>query len=305
MVGRGILAAGLWSATVGFLGGDAGAAPVDGPAAWTVEAVTRSGARYSGVVVRSNQTAGLFDDGVAADLAGWDARRRIELRWFNGLSGSISFKASEFVSLERTGTLTEDELKERERSRTTSSSDKWEKERARLAKVYDERSRRATAAAEAAAEAAEKAARSLDRKLTETQKELLDTYPPEDGWIPAKKTQLYHQTVILDNQPLSDREREWLDRYSEWKPAYDLWLEAEKKRIAAEAAAEQAGKLVAPGERSGPAGTAKSAAAEIDPDRPTEEEASRLPPPLSGEAPEPEKVSETAPKPIPLSGAGG
>lgn len=300
MRGRSILGAGLFWAVLGF-----SAAPADGPAAWTVEAVTRSGARYSGVVVNTPRTAGLFDGGGRADFTGWDEKQRVELRWFNGLSGSISLKVADFVSLEQVGTLTEDELKERESSRSTSTADKWEKERARLARVYDERSRRAQEAADRAAAEAERAAQSLDAKLNETERELLGRFPPEDGWIPALKTQLYHQSVILDNRPLTDREREWLDRYDEWKPAYDLWLDAEKKRIAAEAAAEQAGKLLPAGERPGPAGTAKNPAAEIDPDARTAEEQKRLPVPLEGDSPDPEKVSESAPKPIPLSGSDG
>src|SRR5690606_12569826 len=96
MRGRSILGAGVCWAVLGF-----SAAPADGPAAWTVEAVTRSGARYSGVVVNTPRTAGLFDGGGRADFTGWDEKQRVELRWFNGLSGSISLKVADFVSLEQ------------------------------------------------------------------------------------------------------------------------------------------------------------------------------------------------------------
>lgn len=323
MLERGFLGAGLAGTMVGLWvgplvdGADAAqATPVpmavvtattntEDPAAWSVEAVTQTGARYTGVILNSTANRGLFGDGVDANLSARPPSTRVELLWFNGLSGNIGLKVSDLRSLEQVGTLSEDELRDRQKSRAVSDDEKWVKERARLARVFEDRARRATKAAEEAASQADKAAEALNRKLTDDQREWLDRFHPEDGWIPARKTQLYHQSVILDNQPLTDQEREWLDHYDKWKPAYDLWLDAEKKRLAAEAAAEQAGKLAAAGDQSNPSGTAKSSAASIEPVQPTDDEAKRLPIPLSPDAPDPVKIGDDAPKPIPLSGAGG
>jgi len=278
---------------------------LDDPAGWSIEAVTTSGVKYTGVVLRTERTAEWFDADKTVDPGRLPATERIDMKWFNGLSGSIGLRFGDLRSVQKLASMTSEDLRERGEGRTQSNAAKWVKERARLAVIANGRANRAVEAAEAAERAAEEAAAALDADLTDDQRTWLEAFPPDGGWIPARKTQLYHQSTILNNKPLTDSEQEWLDSYDQWKPAYDLWFQAETKKIAAEEAAAVADELLPPNQRPEPSGTARSAAAAIDPDAPTKEEASQRPPPIGDTAPTPTKIAKEVPRPVPLTGVGG
>lgn len=222
----------------------------DATAALRVDVKTKAGVRYAGLVRRTPAMVALFSGEEAPDLAEAPGTARIAITGFNGLSGSITLKVAEIASVEVTEALDREALDEATGRSAAAKEDRWVKENARLAKIAEARAAKAAAAAAATLEVT-----GALPELSEAAAEWVGRYPPEEGWVPAKKAQLYYQTVVLDNRPLTDDERVWLDNYDAWKLAYDEWLVREQARISLEADAPV-----------GPSGaTSGSAAASVDP----------------------------------------
>ncbi len=284
----------------------AGAAlAADDPAAWSVHLVTTQGAHYEGVVMRTPKVAPIFEKEGGPSAAAVSADVPIEIRWFNGLNGSIGVRAGKVKSIEVKNTLTADDVKTREQQSAAGKEEKWQAELERLKIVDNGRAERAAAEADAAAAAALEAMRLPE--IPADLKPWLDKYPPEDGWVPAKKDELYHTTVILNSRPLTEEERAWIDEYDSWKPAFDAWFAREQRKIELEEKAKEdaangaASKPAATGEdKPEPTGTATSGASKVDPDNPTDEELAQLPKRLDANVKKPIKIDPKTKKPIGL-----
>lgn len=230
----------------------------DETAALQIDAKTTKGLRYSGRILRSDAMMKLFPGEKAPDLAEVDADGSILISGFNGLSGSIRLKLGELASIQVVGPLDKETISSDKDARQAAMESRWATERARLAAI--DAGRNARKQAELAAAAATTGALP---ELSQASAQWMNSYPPEEGWVPAKKAQLYYQTVVVDNRPLTDDERNWLDNYDAWKLAYDEWLALEQARAALDqAGAQQSGSATTPGSAES---TAKSAAAAIDP----------------------------------------
>ncbi len=284
------------------------AAAADPPAAWNVHIVTKAGMHYDGVIMRTPKVEPIFaaEDGPKLDAVPADLP--IEIRWFNGLNGSIGVRAGKIKSIEVKGTLADADVKTREQQSEANKEDKWKAELERLQIVQNDRTTRALAEADAAAAAAAEALRLPE--IPADLKPMLEKYPPEQGWVPAKKDELYHQTVILNSRPLTEQERQWLDEYDDWKPAFDAWFAREQRKIELEQKAKEDAENGVPGAASQPAptgaakpepsGTAKSEASNTDPDHPTQDELALLPKRLDPGVPKPIKIDPKTKKPVGL-----
>ncbi|MBI4878531.1 MAG: hypothetical protein HY812_02585 [Planctomycetes bacterium] len=275
----------------------------DGTVAWSVAVVTKSGAEFSGIVPRTERTAKLFDEAEEIDPASLPPGETLSLDHFNGLNGSIGFTFGELAKLKVVAPLTADDVKSRDDSRAAAKKARLEAEAARLELVTEQRAARAKQELERAAAKVEAGLQNIPEEL----RAWLDEFPPEEGWVPAKKSQLYYQQVVLNTHTPTPEERRWLDNFEPWKAAYDLWLEIEKaKRLLEEeaaraaAAGEPAAQPLPASERPEPSGTSGSDAAATDPDKLPPEEAAQQPPPIDPDAPEPKKIAPHVPEPAPL-----
>lgn len=235
-------------------------------AALELEVKTKKGVRYTGRVPRTAANEKLFAGEKAPDLTEVDESAKISIAGFNGLSGSISLKLGELQTLQVIGPLDKEALASEKDSRAAAKESKWAKERERLKKIDEARKARAQAELAAAAQTTGELP-----ELSEPAAAWMESYPPEEGWVPAKKAQLYYQTVVLDNRPMTDEERNWLDNYDAWKLAYDEWLGLEQARFALEQGAGAGGGVPTdPGasasKATGSSSTANSSAASIDPE---------------------------------------
>lgn len=264
-----------------------------------LQIVTKNGGRFTGLVASDGAVAKAIGD--AERIAGSDlpADLSIRLQQVNGIQGSMGVKPSEIASLEVLAKLDKSKLDDRAQRVRVAKEKKWEQERERLARVNAERASRAQAEAEAAM-AAELAA-AQDKKLSPEHQGWIDSYPPSQGWIPALKQQIYHQTIILNNRAPTDQERSWLENYDAWKEAYDAWLAIEQDRRAAEEKAKALGQPAPTGDaRSEPTGTAGSAAAGIDPAAPTADDERVLPQKLKPDVKLPAAIDKDVQKPAEL-----
>lgn len=266
----------------------------DETVALSVRFVHRNGAKFEGLVVNTHANQQLFPAQAPPDLAAQPANAKITLERFNGLSGSITLALADCRALEVVAALHGDELSDRDRQMQMGREQRWDRERDRLARIAETRDSRAGDAAAAAA-----AIEEAGEKLPPALQGWIDRFAPADGWVPAKKAQLYYQQYILDTHKPTDRERDWLDHYDDWKVAYDAWLKLEQDKAAA-AAANAA--TSAPTAGTSPSSAATGHAAGSDPDAPTAEEQKNLLPPLDENAPKPTSVPEDAPKPTPTGG---
>ena len=275
---------------------------------YAVRAVTSKGAEFSGLVPRTQAFDDLLNGTDSIDPASADKSQRLKLAAVNGMNGSATFYFGGLRSIQVEGRLTEEDLKQRRESQAASRKGRLEREQVRLQQVTG---RRDAARQAEEREQQEQQQQGSEQVLSKDHQEWIDRFPPDEGWIPAKRSQLYYQTVILNNRPPTDDERAWLDGFDQWKLAYDAWLVLEKQKLqeeeaakqAAKQAAEQGDKSVEPptgNDRSDLSGTSASEGAEIDPSAPTPEEQQRLLPALDPETPKPDKISEAAPKPVPL-----
>ena len=202
---------------------------------YRMKVVTHWGTEFTGVVKRTKE----FDDAFAntSQLAGakFDPQKFVELRWFNGLNGSVSFRFRDIRTIERLDDLTNDSVSQIETKQAGERVKRVEKEQVRLSIVKEQRAAKQKAEAELVARAqAAKAQKALAELESPPQyKVWLDQVPPEKGWIPAKKAQLYYNQVVLGLGAPSAEEKEWVDHYEEWKVAYDWWV-AEQKAITGE-----------------------------------------------------------------------
>lgn len=199
---------------------------------YQVKLVTNWGEEFSGVVRRSKSLDEKFDKDAKQPGSAFAPDDYVEVRWFNGLNGSIGFRFRDVKSIERLEKLTNDHIAKIETKQGDDRVKRLEKEKVRLAIVSEQRAAKKAAEAEVAAkEAQAKAAKAAAELESPPQyKAWLDRFPPEKGWIPAKKSQLYYNQVVLGTGALKPDEKDWLDHYEEWKVAYDWWS-AEQKAL--------------------------------------------------------------------------
>jgi hypothetical protein len=199
---------------------------------YQVKLVTNWGEEFTGVVRRTKTLDEKFDDDAKQPGSAFAADDFIELRWFNGLNGSIGFRFRDVRSVERLEKLTNEHIAKIETKQGDDRAKRVEKEKVRLAVVSEQRAAKKAAEADAAAKAAQaKAAKAAaDLEAPPQYKAWLDRFPPEKGWIPAKKSQLYYNQVVLGTGALNPDEKDWLEHYEEWKAAYDWWS-AEQKAL--------------------------------------------------------------------------
>lgn len=271
------------------------AAPAKSDGAWSVKVQATNGARYTGIVMRTPKLRAVLDDKDRIEGKDLPAGTSVQIKYFNGLNGSITLKSTEIARLEIAGQVADQELVEQKKTIIVAREQRWQSENERLKQVDADRAMRA--ASKKAADDAAKAA--AEEKLSPELQQWIDKYPPSEGWVPAKKAELYYQTVVVNNRPPTAQESAWFDDYDQWKVAYDAWLGLEQKRIAAEEKAKQEG--TAPvGPPPEPSTTSKSKAAQIDPANPAPADAKVLPPPVDPAAPKPDKIDPATPKPAPL-----
>lgn len=76
-----------------------------------------------------------------------------------------------------------------------------------------------------------------ESRLTDDQRLLLEEFPPEQGWSPAKLEKLQRDKIIIDRFP-NAQEARFIEVYADWKAAYDIQQE---EQAAAEAAKKTGG----------------------------------------------------------------
>jgi hypothetical protein len=279
-------------------GSSAAAAAEDGPVL-EVRIVTKTGGRFTGLVPKSAPIADRFAPGDTIDVTKLPRSGVIKLDGVNGLPGSMTVKVPELASIEILGQVDAEAADESSKRIRLAKAEMWEKERVRLAKVAEDRAARSRSEAEAEAAAAAEAEKipTLDPE----HQAWIDLYPPAEGWLPVKKQELYHQTVILNNRFPTEQERAWLDSYDSWKVAYDAWYAIEQLKIAAEEKAKAEGLAPPTGaDRPDPSNTASQAGAAVDPEAPSPEDAAKLPPKIKDSVATPVKIGADVPPPAKL-----
>jgi len=272
-----------------LLAGFSAGASADEVVSYAVRAVTNKGTEFTGRVPRTEAFDELLKDQEFIDAAKVDPDERLKVAGVNGLNGSITFVFGDLRSVQIEGRLTEEDLEQRRESEAILRQRRLADEQERLRWIQLRREAARKAKQQEQEQAQREQAGTL--VLPEKYQVWIDRFPPDQGWIPARKARLYYQTVILDNRPPTDEERAWLDAYDQWKPAYDAWLTLEKLKLEMQDDAENVPE---------PSGTVVSPGASIDPAEPTPEQRKKLPPPLEPGVPEPTKVSPEAPEPVPL-----
>ncbi len=265
-----------------------------------IHVITKSGGRFTGLVSKSSSLAQLFGGERKLDGSKIPADLDVRLQHVNGLAGSMGLRGSEIDHVEVEGSLEPAKVDEVESKIHGSKAELWAKEKERLAKV--DASRASAAKAEADAIAAAEAAAKGPKKLPPDLQQWIDKYPPGEGWLPAKKQEIYHQTIILNNRAPTDEERAWMDDYDQWKVAYDAWLKLELEKSAAEDKAKAEGQPAPTGsDKPEPSKTSAAPAAGIDPDHPTTADAAKLPPPIDPKVAKPVAIGKDVKKPSDVS----
>jgi len=276
----------------------------DEPAAVRLKVVTKSGHSFSGMSRVTKPLKYLFRELSHKQLSEVSPKLVVEVINFNDVSGSIGIRVGDMKSIEVVEEVSKEEYDRAAQVRAVDREAKWAKERARLAKVAAKRAAKKAAEAlangeavaapvegfPAGAGAAGAAQATADNDLPEHMQRWLDQYPPEDGWLPARKAQLYYQSVVLGNGSMSDQERYWLDHYDEWFKAFDVWFERQQ-------AAGKAGNLMGFNEPGSPANQADANAASAWTKMP---EATRV----SKDAPKPTRLATDVTEPTPIAGGG-
>lgn len=280
-----------------------GVKPVTGvesfESALELQIVTHNGGRFTGLVASDGAVAKAMGENEKLDGASLPSDLSIRLESVNGMQGSMGLKQTEVRTIEVLAKLDKSKIEDRAQRVRIAKEKTWEKERERLAEVNSARSARDRAEEMARVAAELEAARA--KQLSPEQQQWIDDFPPSDGWIPALKQQIYHQTIILNNRPPTDQERAWLDSYDAWKAAYDAWLVLEKEKRAAEEKAKALGQPEPTGaDKPEPSGTSTSGAAGIDPENPTPEESASLPVPLQSDVKPPVAIGKDVAKPSDL-----
>ncbi len=206
----------------------------DAVVAYAVIVKSDRGTSYRGMVPRTPLSERWFaaDE---VDLSLLPDGGLLKLEHFNGLNGTISLKKSQIREIRLERRVDRDGMSEVQQTQIVAREARLKDEIARLKEVYAERdARRQSEAAKAAAAAAQVEPPSL----SPSEQAWIDRFHPDDGWVPEKKSDLYHETVITNARPLTDDERAWLDHYEEWKVAYDHWLELPRPEESNEATGE-------------------------------------------------------------------
>lgn len=295
----GLFCLGLGFAVPAFA--ESGSKSESGEAQIEVKLITKKGARYVGLVKESSVLGMALRDKDSLEPGALAADASIKIGNVNGHAYSMGITGAEVDSVAVMRRLDAAAATDQAAKQKAEAAKAWEKENARLAELENQRKSKKEREAAELAELIK--AREADKpKLAPAHQQWIDRFPPKEGWVPALKEKLYHQTIILNNRPLTEAEQAWLDNYDTWKPAYDAWLAIEQGKITAEEKAKAEGKEGPKGEdRADASGTSNSDVAAIDPDNPTDEERVLKLPPVSPDVKKPAAIKKDTKKPAPVN----
>jgi hypothetical protein len=203
----------------------------DQPSIVEIRVVTKAGETFRGLTRVTPQLKRLHAQLTSQDrdLADVPPKSVLEIRGFNGLNGTIGIKFEDMKSLEFLKEVSEEEFKKAASGETADRDAKWAAEKVRLAKVAADRQARQQAEAGVTADGAAAPVAPVEpgaqAPIPPEMQRWLDEFPPDKGWLPARKAQLYYQSVVLGNGAMSETERRWLDNYDAWYKAFEVWFD--------------------------------------------------------------------------------
>lgn len=200
----------------------------DNVAAYQVKVFMKSGAEFT-AVVRDADLKAFFADNKNLDPKKFDPDKMVTLHYMNGLNGSMGVRMKDLKALTRLVSLTDKELSDVKGVIKKRIDTLRDKEEVRLQKLKEKRE------AEKKRKEAEEAKRNkLEKerihKETEAEKfKWIFRYPPEAGWGPDKKEELYRRAVVVGVYP-NEEEQTFIDHFAEWMTQHKAWEALDKKK---------------------------------------------------------------------------
>jgi hypothetical protein len=204
----------------------------DGPAAYQVRVVMKRGADVDAVVM-DRAVISLLKENASLDLSRFDPGARLTLHYMRGMSGSMAVNVDDVKSVTRLLALSSEELQDMVDTITKRIDKVREKDKVRLEKLKEKRELEKKLAAEAEKT---KKAREAELALEKAEQEKIKwitRFPPDEGWGPEKKEELYRRSMVIGVFP-NEEERTFLDHYAEWVKQYEYWKILQEKKKAAE-----------------------------------------------------------------------
>ena len=189
--------------------------------AYQVKVVMKSGAGFD-AVIKDKEIIKLLQENRSLDLDELDKARMITLFYMNGLNGSMGLKIKNMASFTGLLPLSEKQFEDAKAVIERRVDGVRDKEKVRLEKLKEKRARESEKKAAEAAKKKEELAEEARKKAEAKEIEWVLRFPPDDGWGPEKKEELYRRGIVIDVYP-NEEEQTFLDHYTEWLAQYEIW----------------------------------------------------------------------------------
>ncbi|MHC4945921.1 MAG: hypothetical protein ACYTG7_23145 [Planctomycetota bacterium] len=212
----------------------------DDPVAYQVRVVMKHGSEIDAVVMNPKETSYLKDH-ASLDLSKYDPGARISLHYMRGMSGSMAVNVEDVKSVTRLLPLSSEELQDIVDAITKRIEKVREKDKVRLAKLKEQRKQEEKIAAEAEKARKEQKAERTVEKAEQEKIKWITRFPPDQGWGPEKKEELYRRSMVIGVYP-NEEEKAFLDNYMEWVKQFEYWKILQEKEKAEQEKEEEAEK---------------------------------------------------------------
>lgn len=193
----------------------------DDVVAYQVKVVLKHGAEFAGVV-QDRPTVTFFEKNTSMDLNRVDKRARINLYYVGGMNGMMGVYLNQARSVDRLDSLTSEQLTSMRSGidRRLEVVRQQDQERIERQRKYRDEMRKKKEAEARERKKQEEAQAST--KSAEGQLKWILKFPPDKGWGPKKKAELYQRGVTIGIFPNAE-EQEFLDHFDEWMKQYEIW----------------------------------------------------------------------------------
>ena len=207
--------------------------------AYQVKVVLKSGAEYD-AVVKDKALVEVLNKDRAPGLEEFGPKTRFTLHYIRGLNGTMAVRCEDVKAILRLLPLGKEELKDIQKTIERRIDTLRDKEEVRLEKMKEKRTLKVQELTRKVEERKKLEAEAAKQKAEQEKFKWIYRFPPDEGWGPDKKKEIYQRGVVVKVYP-NEEEQLFLDHFDEWLQQYEEWERLEKKKAEEEKSATPAG----------------------------------------------------------------
>jgi hypothetical protein len=199
-----------------------------------VKVTMKNGMSFEALIL-DQEIIDYLDEHTSPDFKDFDPNHMLTLHYMLGLNGTMGVRVLDISSMESQGRVSKKQLDEKKEKIMRRIAAVRARDRVRREQLQQKRAAALQKKQEELKQLEEeREAKALEAAEREKIKWIL-RYPPDEGWGPEKKEELYRRGIVTDIYP-DDHEQTFLDHYTEWLSQYEIWVKLQEE---AEESSEQ------------------------------------------------------------------